>query len=42
MIDVKYISSTKEFRNFNEIFDENQLDIIELDCYNNKRKASRT
>ena len=39
MIHVKYINnSTKQFTNFNEIFDENQLDIIELSCYNNNLK----
>jgi Leucine-rich repeat (LRR) protein len=37
MIHVKYINnSTNKFTNFNEIFDENQLDIIELSCFNNK------
>jgi hypothetical protein len=37
MIYVKYINnSTKQFKKFNEIFDDNQLDIILLNCsYNN-------
>jgi len=37
MIYVKYSNNNIiEFNNFDEIFDENQLDIIEINCSNNK------
>ena len=37
MIDVMYINGmTKNFNNLNEIFDDNQLNITKIDCYNNQ------